>query len=119
MTRRGFYELSRRSVLKGALASAAIPAAVRISVAAEARKVTTVNGVETAADVAKAEAEGACFSTRMTATLRALRLSQRSKRISRKSKRRIFVRKMAPSIPSFSLSVELAGSTSTSFNTPK
>ena len=59
MTRRGFYELSRRSVLKGALASAAIPAAVRISVAAEARKVTTVNGVETAADVAKAEAEGA------------------------------------------------------------
>jgi iron(III) transport system substrate-binding protein len=50
--------LSRRWLLKGALAAAAVPGPTRIALSAEPRKVTTVNGIETAADVAKAEAEG-------------------------------------------------------------
>ena len=54
-----FRGLSRRSLLKGALAAATVPATARIALADEARKVTEVNGVKTAADMAKAEAEGA------------------------------------------------------------
>jgi iron(III) transport system substrate-binding protein len=48
---------SRRRVLRTALALAAVPASVR-SVRAQSRPVTTVQGFETSADVAKAEAEG-------------------------------------------------------------
>jgi predicted lipoprotein with Yx(FWY)xxD motif len=59
MAKRGFRGLSRRTLLKGALAAAAVPATARIAVSAETRKVTEVNGVKTAADMAKAEAEGA------------------------------------------------------------
>jgi iron(III) transport system substrate-binding protein len=59
MAKHGRRGLSRRSLLQGALAAATVPAAARIAVAAEPRKVTTVNGVETGADLAKAEAEGA------------------------------------------------------------
>jgi len=51
---------TRRQALKAGLAVAAlplIPAAVR-EAAAQERKVTTVHGFETAADIAKAEQEG-------------------------------------------------------------
>ena len=48
---------SRRRVLQAALALAAVPATVRIA-RAQSRPVTTVQGFETGADVAKAEAEG-------------------------------------------------------------
>ena len=53
MAKRG-RGLSRRSLLKGALAAATVPATARIALSQEARKVTEVNGVKTAADVAKA-----------------------------------------------------------------
>ena len=59
MTGKSFNNLSRRSLLQVALAAAAVPVSARLSRAAEPRKVTTVQGIETAADVAKAEAEGA------------------------------------------------------------
>ena len=53
-------------MLQVALAAAAVPVSARLSRAAEPRKVTTVQGIETAADVAKAEAEASSCSTRMT-----------------------------------------------------
>src|SRR6185312_3923187 len=59
MAKHGRRGLSRRSLLKGAIAAATVPATARFAAAAEPRKITTVNGVETAADMAKAEAEGA------------------------------------------------------------
>jgi iron(III) transport system substrate-binding protein len=58
MAKRSRRGLSRRSLLKGALAAAAIPASTRMAVSAEARKAAAVNGIETAADIGKAEAEG-------------------------------------------------------------
>jgi iron(III) transport system substrate-binding protein len=58
MSKRKDHRFSRRLLLKGALAAATVPATARIVASAEARKVTTVQGIQTAADVAKAEAEG-------------------------------------------------------------
>ena len=58
MTKRGYQDLSRRTVLQGALAAATASATMPSVLAAEMRRVTTVQGIETAADVTKAEAEG-------------------------------------------------------------